>query len=137
TGSIITDDWQPAIWISVVIDTEGSSGAKSFALMVSLSNASLQSNPVSYVTANGTASAPGDYAATIGTLTFNPGEMTKSINVNVVGDTADEPDETFFVNLTVPSNATLGDGQGQGTIKNDDGAISIGNVSQAEGNSGL
>ena len=45
---------------------------------------------------------PADYTATSGTLTFAPGELTKTITVPVVGDTTVEPDETFFVNLTGP-----------------------------------
>ena len=40
----------------------------------------------------------------------------------VNGDLLDEGDETFFLNLTNPSNATIADGQGLGTITNDDGA---------------
>jgi hypothetical protein len=41
--------------------------------------------------------------------------------VSVIGDVVPEADETFFVNLSAPSGATIGDGQGQGTIVNDDG----------------
>ena len=56
----------------------------------------------------------------------------------VIGDTLDEANETFFVNLSAPSNATILDGQGQGTITNDDPlpSLSIGNVTVTEGNSG-
>ena len=42
------------------------------------------------------------------------------VPVTVNGDTADEPNENYFVDLTSPSNATLADGQGEGTILNDD-----------------
>src|SRR5207247_1665124 len=61
-----------------------------------------------------------DYVATSGTLTLNPGETSKPINVAVNGDNKLEDDETFFVNLSSPSNATVARGQGQGTITNDD-----------------
>jgi len=61
-----------------------------------------------------------DYAAVSGTLTFAPGETTKTIVVSITGDTKKEKDETFFVNLSGPSNATIADGQGRGTIINDD-----------------
>src|SRR6267142_2452476 len=71
-------------------------------------------------------------------LTFNPGEITKPISVTINGDQSFEPDETFFVNLSGATNATLTDNQGQGTILNDDavgGAIrfSAANYSVAEG----
>jgi uncharacterized repeat protein (TIGR01451 family) len=49
-----------------------------------------------------------------------------------------EPDETFFVNLTNASNASIGDDQGVGTIRDDDylPRIRINDVSIAEGNAG-
>src|SRR5205823_13377684 len=55
-----------------------------------------------------------------------------------IGDTLDESNETFFVNLTSPTNATIADSQGLGTITDDDGqpSLSIDNVSTTEGNSG-
>ena len=63
---------------------------------------------VDYATANGTASAGSDYTATSGTLTFTPGQTSKTITVMVNGDTTVEPDETFIVNLTNASaNATI------------------------------
>src|SRR5205085_11056942 len=56
----------------------------------------------------------------------------------VVGDTTDEPNETFNVNLSSPTNATISDGTGVGTITDDDGApsLSIDNVTVTEGNAG-
>ena len=53
-------------------------------------------------------------------LSFAPGETSKPITVVVLGDTAGEGNETFFVNLTSPANAVIGDGQGIGTILDDD-----------------
>ena len=58
----------------------------------------------------------GDYQAASGTLTFAPGETTRSFSVVVSGDTQDEPTETFVVNLSNPSNATIAKRQGTGTI---------------------
>jgi hypothetical protein len=75
---------------------------------------------VQYKTDDGTATADSDYTATSGTLAFGEGETRKTVSVSVSGDTTAEPDETFFVNLTQPSGATLGDSQGLGTIVNDD-----------------
>src|SRR5206468_540484 len=72
-----------------------------------------------------------------GTLTFTPGTSTQTISVPVIGDTLDEPNETFAVNLTHADNAVLDDPQGVGTIlDNDPPAISINNVAVTEGNSG-
>ena len=65
--------------------------------------------------------APGAAAATArGTLTFGAGQTRKTIKVMGKGDTAVEADEKFFVNLSSPVGATLADGQGTGTIRNDD-----------------
>jgi len=64
----------------------------------------------------------GDYIATSGTLNFAAGETSQPLTVLVNGDATVESNEAFFVNLSVPSNATILDAQGQGTITNDDGA---------------
>ena len=75
---------------------------------------------VNYATADDTASAGTDYVAQTGTLSFTAGQTSKTISVIVNGDTTVEPTETFLVNLSSPSGATLADAQGQGTITNDD-----------------
>jgi len=102
---------------------EGNSGTTPFVFTVTLSAASASTVTVNYATADGTATAGSDYLATSGTLTFNPGVTTQPITVSVIGDTTVEPNETFFVNLSSPSNATIATGQGTGTIVNDDGAV--------------
>src|SRR5439155_3121186 len=73
-----------------------------------------------YATADGSASAPGDYVAGSGTVTFLPGETSHSIEVAVLGNTSVESDKSFTVNLSNASNATLADDTGVGTIVNDD-----------------
>jgi len=88
---------------------------------VTLSNPSDQAVTVDYATADGTATiADHDYTAASGTLTFAPGETSKTITVQVGGDTALEGDEAFTVALGHASNATIGAGAGVGTILNDD-----------------
>ena len=77
---------------------------------------------VKYATVNGTATAGSDYTATSGTLTFPAGQTSKTIVINIIGDTTNEANETFFVNLSAPTGATLADFQGLGTISNDDGS---------------
>jgi hypothetical protein len=110
--------------INDVSVTEGNAGPVNAAFTVTLSQASSLPVAVNFATANGTATAGSDYVATSGVLIFNPGETSKQITVTVNGDTTSEPDETFFVNLTNPINATIVDGQGIGTIVNDDiGAV--------------
>ncbi len=119
-GTIANDDAPPSISIDDLSETEGNSGTKNFTFNVSLSNPSYQTITVDYATADGTAAAASDYTAITGTVTLNPGDTSKPITVSVNGDTTGEFDETFFINLSGPTNATIADSQGQGTILNDD-----------------
>jgi hypothetical protein len=107
--------------ISDVAFAEGNSGTTSMIFTVTLSAASNLTVNVNYATANGTATlADNDYQALSGTLTFNPGDLTRTITVLVNGDQKFEPDETVLVNLTNAVNATISRSQGTGTILNDD-----------------
>ena len=100
---------------------EGNAGQTAFRFTVSLDRAQPAPVTVAFATADGTASAPSDYAAGTGAVTFASGETAKTVTVQVKGDTSDEPDETFNVNLTNASgNATIGNGRAVGTIVNDD-----------------
>jgi hypothetical protein len=63
---------------------------------------------VTYATSNGTASAGSDYTARSGTLTFEPGQTSKTFTIPIANDTSDEPNETVSLTLTSPSNAALG-----------------------------
>jgi hypothetical protein len=111
----------PALSINDVSVAEGNSGTTTARFTVSLSMASGQAVTVGYATANGTATtADNDYAAASGTLTFGPGETTSPVNVTVNGDAKYEGDEAFTVNLSGPTNASIWDVQGIGTITNDD-----------------
>src|SRR5438094_9936748 len=107
---------------SVLFQSEGNVGPTLFTFTVSLSSASSLPITVNYATADGTATvADGDYVAASGTVTFLPGVTSQPVAVTVNGDTKFEPNETFFVNLSNPVNATISDNQGVGTIVNDDG----------------
>jgi hypothetical protein len=112
----------PALSINDVTVTEGNGGTTMATFTVSLSGAGSEPVSVSYATANGTASAGTDYVATAGSLSFAAGTTTRTLSVAVNGDTTVEADETFFVNLTAPTGATLADAQGKATLKNDDSA---------------
>ena len=110
----------PTLTINNVSLNEGSSGTTAFNFTVNLSAASAQTVTVNYATANGTATSPSDYQAKNGSLSFAPGETSKTITVLVNGDLDVEADETFAVNLTNALNATITNGTGTGTIFNDD-----------------
>jgi hypothetical protein len=120
TGTILDDDDPPALSVSDVTVTEGNSGTVGATFTVSLAAASGKTVTVGFATSNGSATSPADYASASGSLTFAPGETTKTVTVTVNGDTTDEPDETFVLTLSSPVNATLGDGSGTGTITDDD-----------------
>ena len=123
---------------------EGNSGQTAFRFTVSLDRAQPAPVTVGFATANGTASAPGDYAPSSGTVTFAPGQTTEAVTVQVNGDITVEPNETFTVTLAnAAGNATIADAQAIGTIANDDQAptephsrISIADVRRKEGNRG-
>src|SRR5690606_4593464 len=62
----------------------------------------------------------GDYVAQSGTITFKPGETSKTITISIKGDKKKESDEYFFVNLSGASGAPIEVGKGEGWIYNDD-----------------
>jgi predicted outer membrane repeat protein len=141
TVNIINDDNQPTISISDVSVVEGNAGTTTNAnFTISLSNASSQQVTVNFNTTDGTANAAdSDYNSTPGIITFNPGETSKTLSIGVVvGDNKFETDETFSVNLSGATNATITDSLGVATIINDDSqpTISISDVSVSEGNTG-
>ena len=110
---------------ATVTHVEGNSGTTIYLFTANLSHSSTQAAVVTYATADGTATiADNDYAATSGTITFQPTETSKVITVLVNGDTNVEPNETFKVNLAAVSGAT-GTSQATGTILNDDGIPSV------------
>jgi hypothetical protein len=131
-GTIIDDD---GISVSDVTITEGQSGATIASFVVSLGSAASNTVTVNYATANGTALAGSDYTATSGTLSFTPGQTSKTVSVQVIGDRLTENDESFSLILSNPVNTGLLDGTGNAIILNDDG-ISINDVTVNEGNSG-
>jgi hypothetical protein len=78
---------------------------------------------VTYATIAGTATAGSDYTAANNTLVFQPGQISKTISISVLGDTVDEGvSENFSVQLNNPIGATLADGQATGTLTDDDTA---------------
>jgi pectate lyase len=100
--------------------TEGDAGTTAASFTVRLSGASASAVTVGYATANQTATAGSDYQAASGTVSFAPGALTQTVGVNVLGDAAVEPDETFVLGLSGAVGASLADGQAVGTISDDD-----------------
>jgi uncharacterized delta-60 repeat protein len=120
-GIIENDDPLPALSISNLSKLEGSSGGTTnFAVSVTMTNPSYTDVTVHYATSDGTATAPSDYTSKSGTLTIPAGSTAAPIMVLVVADTTIEPDETFTVTLSNPTNATIAHGTATVTIRNDD-----------------
>lgn len=131
----------PNLTINDVSLNEGNAGTTSFTFTASLS-APAGPGGVTFdiATADGTAAAPGDYTSkSLTAQTIPAGNSTYSFTVLVNGDTTPEANETFFVNITNVTGATVTDGQGQGTIVNDDAApnLTLNDVALNEGNSGI
>src|SRR5262245_27319928 len=93
-----------------------------FTFTVTLSAAYDQAVTMSYKTTDGTAkTSDNDYIARTGTLTFAPGETTKTITIEVKRDNKREADEYFYLDLFGNSGNTLfTKSRGIGTILNDD-----------------
>src|SRR5690606_18295156 len=130
----------PELSIQGVTAAEGNSGQTDFVFQLTLSSAIAEAATVVINTADGTATdADGDYVAiSAATVTIQPGQTTALATVTVSGDTKFEPDETFLLQLSSPSNAVLAVSQATGMILNDDlqPAISIADVSHSEGDAG-
>lgn len=86
---------------------------------VTLAPASTETVTFHYATADGTADST-DYNESSGTLTFPPGATQLHLVAIVKGDALDEPDETFFFDLSDPHGATIADARGTVTIVDDD-----------------
>lgn len=139
--TISDNDNPPTISINDVSINEGNEGTTNFNFNVTLSAQSGYDISVNYATSNGTANAPVDYISKTGTLTFSSttGETSKTITVAVNSDFLVESEENFFINLSNPTNVTIADGQGIGTIFDDDNpgklqfSASSSSVSEAAG----
>ena len=118
--TVTDDDTGPGVSINDVARNEGWVSPNLYTFNVSLSAPSAQTVTVPWSTANGTAFAGSDYVGQAGTLTYLPGETLKTVTVAANGDLFAEGHEQFFVNLGAPTNATISDGHGVGTIFNDD-----------------
>jgi Tol biopolymer transport system component len=112
-------DWQPTAPPLRIGNARAKEGNTNARFTVSLSDASQQAVAVDYATANKSAKAPADYTAKTGTLTFEPGDTSKTVTVAIRGDRRNERNETFRVNLS-NANTTIVDASGKGTIYDND-----------------
>ncbi len=135
TGTILDNDDPPALSIS---DASADEGAGTMTFTVSLSATSTLDISVVVATADGSAEWGTDYQPILNELLeFMPGELSKTVTLDLYEDDMDELDETFTVNLSSPTHATMGDGQGVGTITDNDAppvmSIDDPNVDEAAG----
>jgi hypothetical protein len=138
SGTITNDDGPPKLSVKDVTVKEGNSGSLGASFLVTLSTASSKSITVNFTTADGTAKAPSDYTTKSGTLTFSPGQTSKTVSVAVKGEALNESDETFGFKLSTGVNVSVADATGVGTITNDDAlpALSVKRPTITEGDSG-
>lgn len=113
----------PTIRVGDVRVTEGDAGTTTASFPVTLSAPSSDTVTVDYSTSDGSAVDVQDYQAVGGTVTFAPGETSKTVQVPIVGDKTPEGTETFRLVLSDPSNAVLGTAQGTGTVVDNDASV--------------
>lgn len=132
TGTITDDEATPSLTISDISSDEADGTA---IITVTMTGSSASTVTVDYATANNSALAPSDYIAKSGTLTWTSGQTgDQSFAVDLSDDSLDENGESFFVNLSNASNATISDSQATVSISDNDDPplVSIGDVSVSE-----
>ena len=124
TGGILQDDWQTVnqqkmAYLNPIESTfpgSGGAGTAAATFTVSLNAAATAPVTVKFTTADGTAKAGVDYVAQTGSLTFNPGDTTKTVLVSLLADPSAAGNLNFLLKLTDPSGATLTTSTGTATI---------------------
>ncbi|HEX8120741.1 MAG TPA: Calx-beta domain-containing protein [Solirubrobacteraceae bacterium] len=119
--TIVNDDLR----VVDVLDTstpEGDGGTSNAQFVVRLSAPTFRTVTVKFATSDGQAKAPADYLGRLGTVTFEPGQTSATVDVAVVGDDAKEDAEVFALTLSGIANARAGDVNAVGVIVDDDGA---------------
>jgi Ca2+-binding RTX toxin-like protein len=136
----ITDDDAPVAVSALDAATlEGDSGQRAMTFTLALAAPAGSPVVVNVATSAGTATKLVDYANRAATVTFNPGQTNRTVDVILYGDTVVEPDETINLTITgvVSGPAVIGDGHAVGTIRNDDGiTASVADARVTEGSSG-
>ena len=99
--------------------TEGTDGTIDFEVTLNARD-DCETVTVDWVTADGSATAGEDYTAANGTLTFGPGETSKTVSVVILDDTVEDSGETFTLRLSNPSGVALADAEATGTISDEE-----------------
>ena len=130
-GTITDDDLAPAL---TVVGTRAREG-EAATFEIRKNGSTDRRVTVGYRSSDGTASVGSDYTFTSGTLTFEPGTDSLTVPVRLLADDTDEPDETFYLNLSSPTGATLAVDSAEGVILDDTAAptLSIGDTVAVEG----
>jgi len=138
TAVTIIDDDLPDLTVTTTPVLEGEAGDNVSALFqATLSQAADTVVTVTYTTQDGTATAPGDYASTTGTLTIAKGAVSGTVAVPIVGDNVAEADETFTLALSDVVGARLAVAAVPATIRNDeDSVLTLAGATVSEGAAG-
>ena len=130
-GTILDNNAPPQLSVAGAGGSEGDT----LGFVVSASSASEETITVNYATTDGSALAGQDYGAARGTLTFAPGETSRTVSVPTLDDTLAEPVETFTLTLSSPENATLGVNSAKGRILDDTAGprLSVAGATSEEG----
>ncbi len=111
----------PTLSVGAAVAAEGpADGGATLQFPLTLGSGAAGPVVVEFVTADGTATAPGDYEPTTGSVTFAPGETTRTIDVPVRGDAEAEPDESLTVRIVRVVGAWVQAGSADGTVLDDD-----------------
>ena len=123
--TIADDDATPLLSIGDVNIVEGDAGTAVATFTVTASGVSDRVMSAAYALENGTAAGASDFVATGGTVTIPAGQTSDTIDVPVIGDKVDEPNETYFVQLSNFQNGVGGDDRGAGTITDNDKSSTV------------
>jgi hypothetical protein len=116
-GTILEDDVPPVINVD---DVQFNEGGDNFIFTMSITKASGMEAMARLFSLDGTANAPDDYTPINVDVSIPAGSQTSTINVPINDDEIYESDETFTINISNPTNATIGDGQATITIQDND-----------------
>jgi hypothetical protein len=138
TGTIFDDDASRLLLINDMSVVERDGGTTNLVFTVTMSDAAPLPVTVEFATSSSGATAPDDFTAARGTLTFAPGSTAQTITVAVAGDSTIEGDESFGVTLSNATNAVISDATATGTIYDDDAprVLVIDDATVVEGDSG-
>jgi len=112
-----------------VVEGDGEPTVARFPLQ--LSGPTFRTVSVAFVTVDGPASAPRDYLARFGSVTFQPGQTMQFVDIAITADDVKEPDEFFAVLIGQASGARVLRGAAVGAIRDDD-ANPAGNVADTK-----